>query len=131
MNDKIAKLEAKAQKLRDLMAEFPDLQEETDRWKNKKFFSKKVNDIATHISTYHSCGCCTDIPLLAAPYIKFNGETIYAAKEDRILVVVIGNRNYDYADEWYYDWKERLDNEGVPLSAIESIEKYANVVEDE
>lgn len=64
-----------------LLEIFPDLEVKIDQWKNKYFSATTANLKVEDFYTAHSCGCCSDSPLFAYPYLEINGVRVHSEPE--------------------------------------------------
>jgi len=117
IDQKIKEMKQTAEKLERIKQQFPDLKEHKDRWGKITLQAKSVNEKCTNIAFCHSCGCCSDSPFYANPYLVFEGEKIYSDPAQ----ICIGEGSYtNKIDE---DWEETLKSKGISQQAIDSVRK--------
>jgi hypothetical protein len=126
--DKASKAAKHAELINALQAEFPDLKVSTDRWKNKRFCSKSVNNRADQVDFRFNCGCCSDSPCEARPYIETMGIEVFA-DPDRYW---IGAR-CDWADNYPAvsekpGWEEAMQKNGISQKAIDRTREYLDAM---
>lgn len=122
--DKATKAAERAELIAALQTEFPDLKVSTDRWQNKRFCSKSVNGRADQVDFRFNCGCCTDSPCEARPYIETLGVQVFA-DPDRYW---IGERcdwgsNYRAVTE-DPRWEGAMRKQGISEEAIRITRRY-------
>lgn len=117
MDQKIKEMKQTAEKLERIKQQFPDLKEHSDRWRKITLQAKSANEKCTNIAFWHSCGCCSDSPYYANPYLVFEGEKIYSDP----MEICIGEGSYtNNIDE---DWEEILKSKEISQQAIDSARK--------
>jgi hypothetical protein len=116
------------EEMRALAEEFPDLTLHTDRWKTERLSSAKVNSVASEVLLKHSCGCCSDSPLQAWPYIEKNGKRIFSSPP----VFTVGEKNMFGSGEIETPgWEEPMRAAGISEAAIARVRAYLNVCRPE
>jgi len=112
----------KAEELRALLEVYPDLNEHSDRWSRKYLCSKQVNAKATGVFFRHSCGCCSDSPLYAMPYLETeHGSRVYSAPTE----FCIGEKNgYGTGERPDDGWEKIMREAGISQTAIDLTSKY-------
>lgn len=123
--EQLQKEQSKAQKELDtiekLKSEFPDLEVDTDRWGHKRYMAKSANTRVTDVLFHRNCGCCSDSPVHARPYLKLeDGTTIYSNPCN----VWIGEPTWGGGFREYPDWEKRFWEAGISLDAVKSIRRY-------
>jgi len=121
--------------IEDLNKRFPDLRTHTDRWGNKYYCTKKVNNLVNQVTLKHNCGCCDDSPLEAWPYITINEQNIYSDPPS----FFVGERipyyedDNDDEDSGFYgtdkandNWKEKLIETNISSYVIQEIQEFFN-----
>jgi hypothetical protein len=112
---------AELAKIERLKAEFPDLDTHTDRWKNVRYMSASANPMVNRVEFRYSCGCCNDSPLIAMPYIEFEGMRVYSNPH----YLYVGHRNpYDGGVKTDGDWKKQYEKAGISHHVITEIKKH-------
>lgn len=111
-----------------LRQSFPDLDYEIDRWKNLRYTSASVLSKAEKVAIRHSCGCCSDSPLLARPYVEVRVPT---DPEDMQPIKVYSSPSSFMIGERAYigecpmpGWRSNLLEKGVNEAVINQIELY-------
>lgn len=116
----INKFLTKAEKIKKIRENFPDLEIKTNRWGNDWLASAQVNNLADNVDLIHSCGCCEDAVLYAMPYIIVDETKIYSDPSQ----ISIGERCY-CGERPDSDWQEELKKHGIINQNIfEHIEKF-------
>jgi hypothetical protein len=110
VSDKIKQEESKLSFEKRLVEKFPDV-ETTSKG---KYHSKMVNSIATDIDYWHSCGCCYDAALYAAPYVEFEGKKIYSSP----IEITIGE-HYSWTESVDENWEQLLQKHNISSQAID------------
>jgi hypothetical protein len=104
-----------------LKAEFPDLEVDTDRWGCKRYMAKSANARVTDVVFHRNCGCCSDSPVHARPYLKLeDGTTIYSNPCN----VMIGEPTWGGGFWEYEDWEKRYWEAALSLEAVKTIRRY-------
>jgi hypothetical protein len=136
INDRINKLEAEKKqaaaelaKITRLKEEFPDLETHTDRWKNVRYMASSANARVFQVEFRNSCGCCRDTPVIALPYLEFEGQRIYSNP----CYLYVGSRTYDYDVQANAGWKKPYEEAGISHHAIAKIKNFleASAARDE
>ncbi len=133
LEKKIAEEQAKVDQLKRLAETFPDLKEDQDRWKTKRYYSKLVNSQALDVDRIHSCGCCSDAPYYAMPYIEFEGIRIYSNPPRFYL----GEGSWSGpGHSWDGDWAKKMEVAGInkrviDIVKIEQARDEAGQIDDE
>jgi hypothetical protein len=118
IEQKIAKLSEKANKLQRIREKFLDLDETRDRWGTIRLTAKSANSQVTDIETRHTCGCCNDAPFMAMPYLEIEGERVYSNPER----FCVGEKSTSYYGEnWYDDWQVSMQQAGIPQVTIDKL----------
>lgn len=108
---------AEARRIRKLKEVFPDLQRHEGRWKKIAYSSPSVNGKCNQVELRHNCGCCSDSPLEAWPYLETEHGKIYSSPS----CFQVGEAHWISGDKPYDGWKEKLRNAGISESIIEII----------
>jgi hypothetical protein len=95
-----------------------DLLEHRDRWSNIRYYSPKINKIADNVEIHHTCGCCSDAPLIARPYVVVNGINLYSDPPK----FGIGEGLYGGGDRPDSHWQEQFKDFNPIITEI--IQKY-------
>ena len=106
--------------LKKLQEYFPDLGYSIDRWNYFRLHSARVNTIATEADIHHSCGCCSDSPLLVRPYVNKDGQKIYCIPES----FNVGEKSYSGGDRPNSGWVKDLQDAGITKEVIEIVKEY-------
>ena len=123
LKEKVEQEREKLQKREILLKMFPDLEETSDRWGNKRLFTKEANAVADEVDIHHSCGCCEDAGLLARPYKMVGGMKVFSDP----CSFCIGQKAGFMAigDEEYDNWQEKLKEAGIEKEEIyDKIKNY-------
>lgn len=108
-------------KINGLLISYPDLESSCDRWNHERLFSKSVNPIVDRVDFNHSCGCCSDAPLYAYPYIEVDGIKIHSDP----LYIPIGEKGYGYCGDMPYDnWEENFQKRNISEEVIHLVKKH-------
>jgi hypothetical protein len=122
MNDKVNELRAEADRLEALRRLYPDLREYRGRWR-KVLVSKKAAADCGEAELRRTCGCCSDAPYRAWPYVDTDFGRVYCDPPEHHAV------NCDWstatADE---DLAQRLREAGVREEVAEDIAYKAVVL---
>lgn len=78
IREEIRKGEAEIKKLEVITSKFPDAYIQQDRWKTERVFSETATPLCDKYEWKHSCGCCSDSPLFAYPYLETEFGKVYA-----------------------------------------------------
>lgn len=126
IDDHIKRLESEATKARDELAkitrlreEFPDLETHVDRWKTVRYMATSANARVDEVEFRNSCGCCPDTPVLALPYLEFEGVRIYSNP----CYLYVGERSYDYSVVPKLRWKKQYEDAGISYHIIAKIKQ--------
>lgn len=124
LDDLVQSSQNELKQIRLLLEIFPDLEIKTDRWKNRRFSASTANSKVEDFYTAHSCGCCSDSPLFAYPYLEINGARVHSEPER----FYIGERcSYTASGELYdSDCIEKLEECQIAKPIIDRIEKLVS-----
>lgn len=127
IDNHITRLESEAKKAQDELAkirrlreEFPDLDSHTDRWKNIRYMAKSANAMVDQIEIRRSCGCCPDTPIIAMPYLEFEGMRLYSDPH----YIYIGHQTYNYDVQEEAGWKRQYEQAGISYHVIKKVKEY-------
>jgi hypothetical protein len=121
IQDDINAAQAEAARLSGLLELYPDLRQETDRWRRVFSCSTSVNTIATHYEIAYSCGCCPDASL----YIRLFVETPYGKVYGVPHQIGVGERrSWEYFDCPDKDWEKTLKARGAPDHILEKLRAH-------
>ena len=104
---------------------YPDIEEHTDRWSNKRISSSSINSETDQVFINHNCGCCDDSPLQVWPYKNVNGIEVFSNPACFIIgekipfYSGIGERPYD-------NWQEKLRKENITETVINKRQIFFN-----
>lgn len=118
LTDKYKAIIEHAHAMLDLLTEYPDIVELSDRWGNVRLASASANNMVDKTDIHHNCGCCTDSPLEVYPYTEIDGQQIYANPP----CYTVGNRYWNGGDEPCSNWRDRLKH--LPLTITEQVQEY-------
>lgn len=122
------------ERLKRLLAVFPDLQRDIGRWEKVVYSSKAVNELVTDYDRRLNCGCCPDSPLEIWPYLETPDGRIYSNPS----CFVVGERHWISGAISQPGWKDKLRSAKIPEAIIERIaqgfrddsEKRKQIAED-
>lgn len=122
----IDQLRAEVAEIVKLRQEFSDLEVHINRWEKVRFWSPSVNPLANDAEINHSCGCCSDSPLLATPVLKKeDGTKVYGTPE-----IFVGQKNeFRYGDTLDEGWEEKLREKNVSDVVIEKVRLWDTPVD--
>lgn len=124
MQQKINNLEKEIDKLKNILKYFPNAMIDIDRWGNEKYYSKEINEIADCVDFSHSCGCCSDAPLLAIPYYVLHLPNMDITLHTNPISFTIAN-SVEYSG---YDpnncWEKQFKDVGISDEIINKIQKF-------
>jgi hypothetical protein len=105
-----------ADRLRKLLAAYPDLEVIGGRWKTV-YASKSVNTKVTKCDLDHSCGCCRDAALEAWFFLETPNGRVYS-KPPRFTV---GEQHFISGDVATRGWKKGLRDAEIPEALIQVV----------
>lgn len=122
LQQEVADMRAKADKIDRLLARFPDLVAHHDRWNNRRYAAKSATAATTDVHLHHSCGCCNDAVLYARPFLVVEGERVHSDPSvfnvgEKVPGQVFRNRGYD-------GWADNMAAAGVPQTVIDQVAAY-------
>ena len=106
--------------LHNLKDKFPDIKINVDRWKNQRKFTEKVNSIVDQVEITHNCGCCSDSPLEAYPYVVIDDSKVYSNPP----CFTIGEKGWAGGDIPNSGWEKKLQKENIPDGVLRQIQQY-------
>lgn len=109
-----------ADQLAKLLLRFPDLQKHTDKYKNVRYFSKRVNAVADCCEIVHTCSCCSDSALDCWPYKEIDGMKIYSDPP----AIYIGDRAPLNGDLPRVAWKDAIRCHGISEEIVKRVGEY-------
>ena len=115
-----------AAKLADLLVRFPDLRRHVDRWEKVAYCSASVNGRVTDVEFRYNCGCCSDSPLEAWPFVVIDGQRVYSDPP----VFRVADRDSG-GDVPYEGWHTQLAAAGLPEAVIAMVRSRLGIVEDD
>lgn len=122
LKEEISSKEKKIKDIEELLKEYPDLEIIVDRWRNEFYISKTANSKVSEFYTKHSCGCCSDSPLFAYPYVRINNGLKIHSNPYRFC---IGEKDlYSNSGEKYLTENEiikNLEKENISRNIIEKL----------
>lgn len=108
-------------KLLVLKEQYPDLDEQSNRWNNTFYTSSHINKIANEVEFKYSCGCCNDAPLLAYFYTVVDDIRIYSSP----FCIAVAEQNINgYGDFPYDNWRELLEDYNINPNLFEKVQLY-------
>lgn len=133
--DAIAKAEreaaahsAEAERLRKLVAAYPDVREHVGRWNKVTFCSRSVNASVDRFDMRHNCGCCDDSPLEIWPYVETPLGKVYSDPP----VFMVGQRDsFAGGDRPYPDWETKMSDAGTPQSIVDAVSAHFQRCEEQ
>ena len=121
LSEKSQQLRAEANRLDDLIADFPQLQQATDRWGKQRYYAPSVNAMATDFELKHDCGCCSDSPLFVWPFLITGGNQKVFSSPPSFLV---GEGTFTGGDVSISGWESRLQDAQIPEPLIARLRVY-------
>lgn len=118
LHNLIESSEVELKKLRLVYTYFPDLQVQIRHLRNLRkpiYYSEMVNSVAKDVEIIYSSNFGYYYPIIAMPFVEFNGYKIYSNPSD----FIIGNDNK--MDE---DWEISLKENNISYVVIEKIKAY-------
>jgi hypothetical protein len=120
-NDKIKKLEKELNEAKKAKELFPNVEIETDRWDNERFYSCDANSKADRVQIHRSCGCCSGAAIYARPYITDSGTAVYSNPPS--FTIAYGNE-WGYGVEESEGWEEKMREKNISEEAIKKCREY-------
>lgn len=120
LNKEAAEKTAEVERLTLLSTEFPDLKKHVGRWDKVAYYSSSVNSKVDQVELRHNCGCCSDSPLEAWPYLETPNGKVYSDPP----CFQVGEMHYLGGDGPYPKWKEGLKSAGISEVVIEVISMH-------
>lgn len=119
-----AKTQRELSSIEELRMEFPDLEVDTDRWGRKRYMAKSANQRVTEVMFHRNCGCCTDSPVHARPYLKLsNGTYVYSSPCN----VMVGEPlSWGNGFKEYDGWRKAYEEAGINPAIVEQIQNYVD-----
>lgn len=114
---------AEVDRLTELQKLYPDLKKHVGRWNKVAFYSTKVNASVDNVDMRHNCGCCSDSPLEAWPYLETPHGRVYSDPP----MFWVGERSYDGGERADTGWERGLRTAGIPEPVIARIGAYMGV----
>jgi hypothetical protein len=108
---------SKAERLSRLVSRYPDLKKYVGRWKKIAYYSRSVNGLVDQVDVRHNCGCCSDSPLEAWPYVETEDGRVYSDPP----MFNVGHRTYDYDDEEKPGWDDSMRSHGIRELILDKI----------
>lgn len=93
-----------ANSLERLLALYPGLREYTGRHQRVVYFSNTVNQKADQLELGHACGCCSDSPLVAWPYLESPFGRVYSDPPQ----FFVGEKHWISGDYPNSGWKKEM-----------------------
>lgn len=119
---------AEADKIKKLLAAFPDLRRQVNRWEKVSYSSASVNPKVTDYESRHNCGCCSDSPLEIFPYLDTEWGRVYSNP----ACFTVGEQDpYGGGDKPYPGWDEKMRQAGIPQPIIERVSYLLGSTENE
>lgn len=120
LKDDAEKASSEYEQVARLRREFPDLRQQTDRWKNVRYKSASVNSQCDSYEFIRSCGCCPDPAIWAQPYVETALGKIFS---DPFQFYVGEGRTSSWVRE-EHGWEKKMQEEGIPGSVITDIRNH-------
>lgn len=108
------------QRILRLIAKYPSLRRQTDRWNREYFCTKEVNALVTDCEFGHSRGCCDDSPMRVRPYLETPDGRIYSDPVE----FSPGELNGYWWDEPYDNWEQKFLQHGISQAVIDKVAAY-------
>lgn len=117
---------------------YPDLLIDINRWKKVKFFSKMANKDVNGTYFDNACGCCSDSPVLAHPFIELEENCfVYSSPYKITIGEGIGwFSEYGFvADDGYcshtkYCWEDVIKENEINPIISEQIQTHVEFLKD-
>lgn len=127
IDDHTKRLEAAVKKAQDELAqiarlrdEFPDLETHVDRWKCIRYMAASANARVFQVEFRNSCGCCRDTPVVALPYLEFEGMRVYSNP----CYFYVGERTWGGYVQAEPTWRKQYETAGISYHAVAKIKKF-------
>ena len=114
----LAKKKEEASKVERLAELFPDLEVVNGRWNRTVYSSAQVNARATHVFMRFNCGCCSDSPLEAWPYLETPYGHVYASP----AFFFVGEKNWIAGAKPLEGWRSQLQAKKIPEAVLDRIQ---------
>jgi hypothetical protein len=109
-----------AERLARLSASFPDLKKHVGRWDKVAYYSAEVNSKVDQVEFRYNCGCCSDSPLEAWPYLNTTNGRVYSDPP----CFQVGEKHHLGGSRPYSDWKPRLEKVGLSGAVIQLVSDH-------
>lgn len=112
---------AEVQAKLDALGDFPDLQENKDRWGIIRLFGKSINSQVTHIEIKPTCDCCNNAAINCYPFIFYKGIQMFGYEAiSQKPFFIIGKKVRGVAS-YNGNWSETMFSQGIPDAIINRI----------
>jgi hypothetical protein len=101
------------------LVEFPDIEEEKDRWGQTRLVSEKVNGMATVFEIKNECDCCKGAAVYLIPYTEYQSIRIYSKPH-----CIKFARNYDGKILSIDDWQGEIEWDYFPPEFMDKVEEW-------
>lgn len=119
------KAQAELGRIERLRRAFPDLETDTDRWGRVRYMARSANARVDQVLFHRNCGCCSDSPLHARPYLEFEGETIHS---NPCNVMVGRPRFWGGGFQEGAGWRQTYEDAGVNPRIVEKIQRHVDAL---
>lgn len=109
--------EAELVRLEKLAALYPDLARFGGRWQRVVYCSELVNEQATHVFCRYNCGCCSDSPFEAWPYVKTEYGDVYS----KPALFFVGEQHWISGAAPNENWEKELRKAKISETVIETL----------
>lgn len=106
------------ERLQRLVELYPDLERHVGRWNRVVYMSAAVNVNATHVFFRFNCGCCSDAPFEAWPYIKTEHGEVYS----KPACFYVGEQHWIDGARPNEKWRQNMLAHGVSEAAIAQVQ---------
>ena len=120
LQNKIAREEAQLSLEKKLLALYPDLVINKDRWGNIKLCSPSLNSKVDQVYFKATCGCCSDAPYQAVCYLEVEGARVYSNPPS----VIFAQQVLDTGIEAPKDWETIFDKFGFNDEIKRQVAEY-------
>lgn len=100
-----------------LTALYPDLERHTGRWNRVVYCSSLANETVTDVFTRYNCGCCSDTPFEAWPYLKTEHGDVYS----KPACFMVGEQHPVSGARPNRGWQESLRNSKISQVVIDRL----------
>ena len=107
-------------KIREALTRYPDLKQNTSRWRDIRYCTPALNGSVTDCEIKHACGCCPDSLIYVWPYVENDGFRLYAHP----IPFTVGNKYIDDGEEPREGWDIKMREAGIPELVIQKVVRF-------